>query len=123
MTFTVWPFADPCRAFARRPESSEAIRPVLLEVGLCERCPKAIPVARSSIMLRRLPQAALCRSSRPVGFFNVSARTFGRLSWRELFQPAIYYAEEGFPVTEIVQDTWKSATAKLWGDDAARQIF
>jgi gamma-glutamyltranspeptidase/glutathione hydrolase len=50
-------------------------------------------------------------------------KRFGRLSWRELFQPAIYYAEEGFPVTEIVQDTWKSATSKLWGDAAGRQIF
>jgi len=50
-------------------------------------------------------------------------KRFGRLSWRELFQPAIYYAEEGFPVTEIVQDTWKSATAKLWGDEAGRRIF
>jgi len=50
-------------------------------------------------------------------------KRFGRLSWRELFQPAIYYAEEGFPVTEIIQDTWKSASAKLWGDAAGRQIF
>ena len=50
-------------------------------------------------------------------------KRFGRLSWRELFQPAIYYAEEGFPVTEIIQDAWKSATAKLWGDEAGRQVF
>jgi len=50
-------------------------------------------------------------------------KRFGRLSWRELFQPAIYYAEEGFPVTEIIQDTWKGATSKLWGDEAGRQIF
>ncbi len=50
-------------------------------------------------------------------------KRFGRLSWRELFQPAIYYAEEGFPVTEIIQDTWKSATSKLWGDEAGRHIF
>jgi gamma-glutamyltranspeptidase/glutathione hydrolase len=50
-------------------------------------------------------------------------KRFGRLSWRELFQPAIYYAEEGFPVTEIIQDSWKSATSKLWGDAGGRQIF
>jgi gamma-glutamyltranspeptidase/glutathione hydrolase len=50
-------------------------------------------------------------------------KRFGRLSWRELFQPAIYYAEEGFPVTEIIQDSWKGATSKLWGDKAGRQIF
>ncbi len=50
-------------------------------------------------------------------------KRFGKLSWHELFQPAIYYAENGFPVTEIIQDTWKGATSKLWSDDAARQIF
>src|SRR5271163_2514043 len=28
---------------------------------------------------------------------------FGRLAWRELFKPAIHYAEHGFPVTELIQ--------------------
>src|SRR5438552_12576732 len=62
MTFTVFPDVDPCLACARRPESSGATR--------C--CPNAIPVANISIMLRRLPHAALCRSPRPVGFRNLS---------------------------------------------------
>ena len=30
-------------------------------------------------------------------------KRFGRLPWRDLFQPAIYYAEHGFPVTELIQ--------------------
>ncbi len=50
-------------------------------------------------------------------------KRFGRLAWRDLLQPAIFYAEEGFPVTEIIQETWKGATSKLWGDDAARRTF
>src|SRR5260370_39755621 len=29
---------------------------------------------------------------------------FGRLPWRDLFQPAIYFAEQGYPVPEITQD-------------------
>ena len=37
-------------------------------VGFFQRCPNAIPVARRSTRLRRLPQAALCRSPRPAGF-------------------------------------------------------
>ena len=31
---------------------------------------------------------------------------FGRLPWRDLFRPAIYYCERGFPVTEIIQGDW-----------------
>jgi len=50
-------------------------------------------------------------------------KRFGRLTWHELFNPAIYYAEQGFPVTEIIQDTWKSAAGKLYGDEAGRRIF
>jgi gamma-glutamyltranspeptidase/glutathione hydrolase len=50
-------------------------------------------------------------------------KRFGRLNWRDLFRPAIYYAENGFPVTEIIQDTWKSSIGKLSGDENARQIF
>jgi gamma-glutamyltranspeptidase/glutathione hydrolase len=33
---------------------------------------------------------------------------FGRLPWADLFQPAIYYAEHGFPVAEIIADEWKA---------------
>src|SRR5579863_5275604 len=32
-------------------------------------------------------------------------KRFGKLSWRELFQPAIYYADNGFPVSEIIRET------------------
>src|ERR1700731_4808239 len=74
MTLTVWPCAVPLWAFARRSESSEAIRP-WLPVWLDEFCPNAIPVAKRSVMLRRLPQAALCRSPRPFGFRNFSVCT------------------------------------------------
>lgn len=38
---------------------------------------------------------------------------FGRLKWSELFAPAIYYAERGFPVTEIIQYDWEHVSAKL----------
>jgi gamma-glutamyltranspeptidase/glutathione hydrolase len=50
-------------------------------------------------------------------------RRFGRLSWRELFQPAIYYAGSGFPVTEIIQEEWKAAAGKLGGAAAGGRIF
>jgi len=56
------------------------------------------------------------------GWENFHKR-FGKLAWRELFQPAIYYAENGFPVTEIIAEVWREGSGKLWGDDAARQVF
>ena len=48
---------------------------------------------------------------------------FGRRPWAELFQPAIYFAENGFPVTEIIQFDWENTMAKLAADDNARRVF
>ncbi len=50
-------------------------------------------------------------------------KRFGRLPWRDIFQPAIYYAETGFPVTEIIQDTWQVNEAKLRADANARAVY
>jgi gamma-glutamyltranspeptidase/glutathione hydrolase len=32
---------------------------------------------------------------------------FGKLPWQDLFAPAVYYAERGFPLTEIIQYDWE----------------
>src|SRR5215469_5934345 len=32
---------------------------------------------------------------------------FGKLAWHDLFQPAIFFAEHGFPVPEVIHDYWK----------------
>jgi gamma-glutamyltranspeptidase/glutathione hydrolase len=48
------------------------------------------------------------------GWSKMHAR-FGKLSWAELFAPAIYYCERGFPVTELIQYDWESESAKLDG--------
>ena len=50
-------------------------------------------------------------------------RRFGRRPWAELFEPAIYFATQGFPVTEIIQDHWREATEKLAEEDNARRLF
>jgi gamma-glutamyltranspeptidase/glutathione hydrolase len=46
---------------------------------------------------------------------------FGKLPWKDLFQSAIAYAEEGFPVTEVIQESWTSAARALSGE--AAQVF
>lgn len=50
-------------------------------------------------------------------------KKFGRLPWAELFRPAIYYAREGFPVTEWIQGAWANARNKLLSDPNAAPIF
>jgi gamma-glutamyltranspeptidase/glutathione hydrolase len=34
---------------------------------------------------------------------------FGKLPWKDLFAPAIAYAEQGFPVTEIIAEIWNES--------------
>ena len=48
---------------------------------------------------------------------------FGTLPWRDLFAPAIYYAERGFPVTELIQWDWANQRANLNADESSRRIF
>jgi gamma-glutamyltranspeptidase/glutathione hydrolase len=52
-------------------------------------------------------------------------KRFGRLPWKDLFQPAIYYATQGFAVTEIIAEAWKaqSLKTKLGKDANARQVY
>jgi gamma-glutamyltranspeptidase/glutathione hydrolase len=48
---------------------------------------------------------------------------FGKLPWRDLFQPAIYYAENGFPVTELIAGGWSRSRSTLEMDENGRRIF
>jgi gamma-glutamyltranspeptidase / glutathione hydrolase len=38
---------------------------------------------------------------------------FGHLPWKEIFQPAIFYAQNGFPVPELIQAFWASDASIL----------
>jgi gamma-glutamyltranspeptidase/glutathione hydrolase len=48
---------------------------------------------------------------------------FGKLPWRDLFQPAIYFAQHGYPVTEMIGGAWKESEKKLGGDINAKRVF
>jgi gamma-glutamyltranspeptidase/glutathione hydrolase len=50
-------------------------------------------------------------------------RRFGKLPWNELFQPAIYYADHGYPLTEMIQAVWGTEVKALSGDENASRIF
>jgi gamma-glutamyltranspeptidase/glutathione hydrolase len=49
-------------------------------------------------------------------------KRFGRLPWKELFGPAIFYAEHGYPVAELVHGYWQAAEHTLQNDEA-RRVF
>jgi len=48
---------------------------------------------------------------------------FGRLPWKDLFQPAIFYAQHGYPVPEIIQAYWLEAADWIAGDSESRRVF
>jgi len=48
---------------------------------------------------------------------------FGRLPWKDLFTPAIYYAEHGYPVPEIIHDFWRIGEPRLKRTPEAQRIF
>lgn len=48
---------------------------------------------------------------------------YGKLPWKALFQPAIYYAEHGYPVTEWIASAWKPQQRKLAADVNGRRVF
>ena len=48
-------------------------------------------------------------------------KRYGRLPWRDLFRPTIYYAENGFPVTELIQWDWENGNSKL--DEEGMKLY
>ncbi|MGA8734776.1 MAG: gamma-glutamyltransferase [Terriglobales bacterium] len=48
---------------------------------------------------------------------------FGHLPWKDLFAPAIYYAEHGYAVPEIIHDYWVEEEPKLQKTSESRRVF
>ena len=48
---------------------------------------------------------------------------FGRLAWKDLFQSAIFYAQDGYPVPEIIQSHWADAADWIAKDPEGRRVF
>jgi len=48
---------------------------------------------------------------------------FGTLPFEDLLAPAIFYAEDGFPVSDVIADTWGGLSDKLNGDANAAATY
>src|SRR5437868_12358197 len=46
-------------------------------------------------------------------------KRFGKLAWKDLLQPAIYYAENGYAVPEIIHEVWSNA----YFTDEGKRVF
>ena len=57
-----------------------------------------------------MPQRGIYSVTVPgaVAGWDAMHKRFGRMKWPELFDPAIHYANEGFPVTEWIGTWWSS---------------
>ncbi|MFX0014747.1 MAG: gamma-glutamyltransferase [Promethearchaeota archaeon] len=58
-----------------------------------------------------------------VSAWELIQETYGRLSWEEILQPAIKYAQNGFPVSPIIAEVWKELVPKLCNHDGARKNY
>jgi gamma-glutamyltranspeptidase/glutathione hydrolase len=72
-----------------------------------------------------MPQAGIQSVTVPgaVDGWAKSHQRFGKLPWKALFAPAIYYAENGYFVPEIIQDFWVIGSARLKQTEEAQRLF
>ena len=73
----------------------------------------------------RMPGAGIDSVTVPgaVEGWNELHQRFGRLAWKDLFAPAIFYAENGFAVQEMIGADWKASQPKLQHDPESRRVF
>ncbi|HVI07667.1 MAG TPA: gamma-glutamyltransferase, partial [Candidatus Binatia bacterium] len=48
---------------------------------------------------------------------------FGKLAWKDLFQSAISYADEGYPVPEVIASYWKDAADWFASDPESQRVY
>ncbi|MGB6384959.1 MAG: gamma-glutamyltransferase [Terriglobales bacterium] len=58
-----------------------------------------------------------------VAGWNALHERFGRLAWKDLFQPAIFYADNGYPVPEIIAGYWSGSADWLSQDAEAQRVY
>ncbi len=72
-----------------------------------------------------MPQAGIDSVTVPGavdGWTKLHAR-FGKLPWAQLFRPAIFYAEHGYAVPEVIQAYWAETVPLLNKDPESSRVF
>jgi len=83
------------------------------------------PAFLASKGITRMPGSGIHTVTVPgavAGWDALRAR-FGKLPMADLLAPAIYYADEGFPVTDVIANYWASGAARLAAEPLAAETF
>ena len=78
--------------------------------------PKGLTIAHLKARdVSKMPEYGIDSVTVPgaVAGWNALHQRFGRVPWKQLFQPAIFYAENGYPVPELIQAFWTDAASVL----------
>jgi gamma-glutamyltranspeptidase/glutathione hydrolase len=75
--------------------------------------------------MREMPQFGIESVTVPgaVAGWDALHRRFGKLPWKDLFPPAIFYAERGYPVPEIIHGYWEESVELLRTDPESQRVF
>jgi gamma-glutamyltranspeptidase / glutathione hydrolase len=75
--------------------------------------------------IKKMPQEGIYSVTVPgaVAGWDMLRTRFGTMPLARLLTPAIYYAENGFPVTEIIGSGWKGSTKKLSATKNAKDTY
>jgi len=90
--------------------------------------PKALsPEFLAQQGIKRMPQEGIHSVTVPGavrGWYDIHQR-YGKLPWKDLFQAAIAFAEQGYPVHEGIVEVWNSAglIRSLKNNDEAARVF
>ena len=73
----------------------------------------------------KMPQAGIYSVTVPgaVAGWDMLRAKFGTMPLDRILTPAIYYAENGFPVTEIIGAAWQGSTKKLSANKGAKDTY
>jgi gamma-glutamyltranspeptidase/glutathione hydrolase len=72
-----------------------------------------------------MPQSGMDSVTVPgaVAGWGALHQRFGHLPWKDLFQPAIFYAENGYPVPEMISGYFESAPRVFANDPEGQKVY
>src|SRR5215813_3952721 len=88
--------------------------------------PQALTVAHIKARdATRMPSKGIDTVTVPgaVAGWNALHSRFGKLPWKEIFQPAIHYASNGYPVPELIHGFWEGSVESISSDPESRRVY